>query len=73
MTDLRALGFVDELRARRGRPRGGRLPRLPVSTARPLALRAHPGVRVRVLLDERSAGFFAMGMAKRRGGRWRSS
>ena len=29
-----------------------------------LALRATPGLRVRVLLDERAAGFFALGMAR---------
>ena len=30
----------------------------------PSPLRAHPGLKVRVLLDERSAGFFALGLAR---------
>ena len=34
------------------------------STPLALALRAAAGIRVRVLYDERAAGFFAMGMAR---------
>jgi len=63
MTDLVALrGFVDAL-VRAG---VGDAIVCPGSRSTPLALalRAHPGITVRVLLDERSGGFFALGMAK---------
>jgi 2-succinyl-5-enolpyruvyl-6-hydroxy-3-cyclohexene-1-carboxylate synthase len=63
MTDSRALReFVDALVSSGLRDAvvcpGSR------STPFALALRAHPGLAVRVLLDERSAGFFALGMAR---------
>lgn len=66
MTDLVALrGFVDDLVAAGVTDAvacpGSR------STPLALALRAHPGLRVRVLLDERSAGFFALGIGRATG------
>jgi len=63
MTDALALrGMVDELVAAGVTD----VIACPGSRSTPLALatRAHPGLRVRVLLDERSAGFFALGLAR---------
>jgi 2-succinyl-5-enolpyruvyl-6-hydroxy-3-cyclohexene-1-carboxylate synthase len=63
MTDVVALrGMVEEL-VRAG---VSDVVVCPGSRSTPLALaaRAHPGLRVRVLLDERSAGFFALGLAR---------
>lgn len=63
MTDQVALrGFVEELVA------GGVTEAVvcPGSRSTPLALalRSHPGLRIRVMLDERSAAFFALGLGK---------
>ena len=54
--------FVEEL-VRGRRPRAVVCPGSR-STPLALALAAHDGLRVRVLLDERSAAFFALGMAR---------
>ena len=63
MTDVTALrGFVDEL-VRAG-VRDAVICPGSRSTSLALALRAHDGLRVRVLLDERSAGFYALGLGK---------
>ena len=63
MTDILALrGMVDELVAAGVTD----VIACPGSRSTPLVLatRAHPGLRIRVLLDERSAGFFALGLAR---------
>jgi 2-succinyl-5-enolpyruvyl-6-hydroxy-3-cyclohexene-1-carboxylate synthase len=63
MTDLIALrGLVDALVG--GGVRDAVVCPGSRSTPLALALRAHPAITVRVLLDERTAGFFALGMAK---------
>ncbi len=63
MTDVLALrGIVEELVA----ADVSEVIVCPGSRSTPLALaaRAHPEIHVRVLLDERSAGFFALGLAR---------
>ena len=63
MTDVVALrAFVDEL-VRAGLHDVAVCPGSR-STPLALALRAHPGMDVRVLPDERAAGFFALGLAR---------
>ena len=63
MTDVAALRFMVEELVRAGVTD---VVACPGSRSTPLALatRAHPALRVRVLLDERSAGFFALGLAR---------
>lgn len=66
MTDVVALrAFVDEL-VRAGVRDVAVCPGSR-STPLALALRAHPGLQVRVLPDERAAGFFALGLARASG------
>ncbi len=63
MTDVLALRWLVEELVRAG---VAEVVVCPGSRSTPLALamRAHPAIRVRVLLDERAAGFFALGLAR---------